>query len=213
MTGLTYTLLGDGSSDWRLDYPIRWVLSELQVRVELGQWADLRRVSPKPQSLTDRARAALELYPAELLVVHRDAEAAPHADRVAEIANSVRNVAQHHIAVVPVRMTEAWLLHDVAAIRRASGNPTGTVSLARPTAANVEALRDPKWTLEEALLTASQLTGRRRQKRRAEFPRMRERTAELITDYSALHVPPAFAEFVAALRSALIELRHIKDAS
>jgi hypothetical protein len=213
VTGLTYTLLGDGTSDRLLDYPLRWVLSELGVRLELGQWADLRRVSPKPRTLTDRARAALDLYPAQLLVVHRDAEAAPHADRVAEIADAVRAVAAHHVAVVPVRMTEAWLLHDVAAIRRASGNPHGSVALSLPTPANVEAVPNPKETLETALLTASELTGRRRQRRKADFPRMRERTAELITGFSELHVTPAFASFVSALRSALVGLRHLEDAS
>lgn len=213
MTGLTYTLLGDGTSDRLLEYPIRWVLADLGVRVELGQWADLRNVLPKPQTLTDRARAALDLYPAQLLFVHRDAETLAHTDRVAEIATSVREVATRHVAVVPVRMTEAWLLHDEAAIRRASGNPNGAVALALPTPARVEAERNPKRTLEQALLKASQLTGRWHEKRKAEFPRMRERTAELISDYSALCVTPAFAAFISALRSALVELGYLEEAS
>lgn len=213
MSGLTYTLLGDGSSDRLLDYPIRWVLADLRVGVELGQWADLRRVSPRPQSLADRARAALELYPAELLVVHRDAESACHADRVAEIAASMSDVRGRHVAVVPVRMTEAWLLHDVAAIRRASGNPNGSVALTLPTPTNVEAAHDPKQMLKDALVTASELTGRRRRRREAEFPRMRARTAELIADYSALRTTLAFAAFVSTLRSALVELGHLQRAT
>jgi hypothetical protein len=37
-----------------------------------------------------------------------------------------------HIPVVPVRMTEAWLLADEFAIRSAPGNPNGTQSLDLP---------------------------------------------------------------------------------
>ncbi len=210
MTGLTYTLLGDGSSDRLLDYPIRWALSKLGVNVELGQWADLRMVTPRPQSLTERAKAALELYPSELLFVHRDAENEELSDRIEEVRNAVRTVVATHVAIVPVRMTEAWLLHDEAAIRRASGNPNGTVPLSRPPLSKVESNANPKMLLETMLLSASELTGRRRQKRKAEFPQMRARTAELITDFAPLEVVPAFTSFLAALKSTLVDLGRLE---
>ncbi len=209
MNGLTYTLLGDGSSDQVLDHPIRWALSELGVRVELGQWADLRHATPRPLTLADRARTALDLYPAELLFVHRDAETSALAHRVAEFRSALHDVAAQHVAIVPIRMTEAWLLHDASAIRRASGNPHGTVALSLPTPARVEADVDPKATLESALLAASELAGRRRQRRRAEFPQMRRRTAELISDFSPLKTTTAFGAFLADLESALANLGHL----
>jgi hypothetical protein len=211
VTGLTYTLLGDGSSDRLLDQPIRWALSKLGVSVELGQWADLRMARPRPQSLTDRARLALELYPSELLFVHRDAENASIRDRIAEVRAAVRAVAKQHVAIVPVRMTEAWLLHDEGAIRRASGNPNGAGALSLPSPSKVESVADPKLTLETALLTASELTGRRRQKRKAEFPQMRARTAELITDFAPLEVTSAFTAFFSALKSALVDLGRLEE--
>lgn len=209
MSGLTYTLLGDGTSDRLLDYPIRWALSSLGVIVELGQWADLRYTKPQPSTLTDRAVAALELYPAELLLVHRDAERLPLTERVNEIRRAMSTVKDKHVAIVPVRMTEAWLLHDESAIRRASGNPNGTVQLSLPSPARVEADPDPKATLESALLTASELTGRRRQKRKADFSAMRARTAELIGSYEPVRASSAFQRFLDELRPALIDLGHL----
>lgn len=206
MSGLTYTLLGDGPADRLLEFPVRWALEKFGVSVELGQWADLRRVGLAHEPLGDRARAALEYYPAELLLVHRDAENVSHEVRVEEIRRAVRDVTDRYVAIVPVRMTESWLLHDEKAIRRASGNPNGVASLEVPPPSRVESDVDPKATLERALLTASELTGRRRQRRRAEFPQMRARTAELITDYEPLRVTPAFSAFLVALRAALTAL-------
>jgi hypothetical protein len=67
------------------------------------------------------------------------------------------------VCVVPVRMTEAWLLFDERAIRRAAGNPNGREPLPI-VAGNPENLPDPKGTLHEALRSASGLAGRRRKK-------------------------------------------------
>lgn len=209
MNGLTYTLLGDGTSDRLLDYPIRWTLEMLQVAVELGQWADPKSAGRRPQSLAERVRAAIELYPAQLLLIHRDAEREPLAGRVQEIQEAIAGVAKHYVAVVPVRMTEAWLLHDEQAIRRASGNPNGRAALRLPEPAKLENLPDPKAMLERALLEASELTGRRREKLKKEFPQMRARTAELIEDYSPLSKLEGFRAFRTSLESALMNLGHL----
>ncbi len=211
MSGLVYTLLGDGPSDRLLDHPIRWALASMGVGVELGQWADLRFANPRPSTLTERARVALELYPAQLLLVHRDAEKQPFKTRLQEIVHAVAEVASSYVAVVPIRMTEAWLIHDEQAIRRASGNPNGTVTLELPPASRAEHDPDPKSTLERALLDASELSGQRRKKKRAEFPQMRARTAELIEDFEPLKTVPAFKAFLSALKSALVDLGHLES--
>ncbi len=65
------------------------------------------------------------------------------------------------VPVIPVRMTEAWLLTDESAIRRASGNPNGKVRLDLPPVSRLEALPDPKVELHRLLRVASELTGRR----------------------------------------------------
>lgn len=211
MTGLTYTLIGDGTSDRLLEHPIRWALASLGVRVEQGQWADLRLASSRPKTLAERAALALELYPADLLFVHRDAENAGRPARLDEIRRAVAAVTAPHVAIVPVRMTEAWFLHDEAAIRRASGNPGGTAPLALPSPSRVESDSNPKATLEAALLNASELAGRRRQKRKAEFPQMRARTAELIDDFEPLRQTPSFAAFLDELAAALAPLGPLRS--
>ena len=69
----------------------------------------------RPRSLSERISRSLELYPCDLLFIHRDAERAPVESRIAEIRESVKEkqiAPTPVICVVPVRMTEAWLLID-----------------------------------------------------------------------------------------------------
>ncbi|MDR0964974.1 MAG: DUF4276 family protein [Myxococcales bacterium] len=212
MSGLLrYTVLSDGSSDRALLYPIRWALMEMAVPVESAQWADLR-ILPSPPPVSDLAacaKRALELYPAELLLIHRDAEVASLEERVEEIRKKVSDVIEHYVAIVPVRMTEAWLLHDESAIRCASDNPNGKVGLSLPKPKRVEQESDPKETLKTALCVASEYQGRRLKKLRQEFGIRRARTAELIQDFSPLCGVPSFKAFLSALEAALKRLGHL----
>src|SRR5690606_18674132 len=82
--------------------------------------------------LVERLTSSVRLYPCDVLVVHRDAERDPVDLRLAEIerARSSARIEGSLVPVVPVRMTEAWLLFDESAIRRAADNPNGTVDLA-----------------------------------------------------------------------------------
>ncbi len=205
---VSYTLLADGTSDRALMRLIAWTLRGQDVAIERGAWADLSRVSPKPRTLSERVGAALELNPCNILFVHRDAERECSATRIAEVREATADLPNLHVPVVPVRMTEAWLLHDEQAIRQASGNPSGTVALDFPTSDPVEELPDPKDKLSAALLTASELSGRRRRKKQRELPRMRTRVAELIDSFAPLRRVPAFERFVADLESVLRTLRN-----
>jgi hypothetical protein len=56
-----------------------------------------------------------------------------------------------HVPVIPIRMTEAWLLLDEAEIRRVAGSPNGKVSLGLPKAKDVESIPDPKAQLAQTL--------------------------------------------------------------
>jgi len=124
------------------------------------QWADSVRI-PRQRN-AERLRTALELYPCDVLFVHRDAEAQPSDLRREEIANALRGTSVRHIPVVPVRMTEAWLLADEKAIRSAASNPNGRENLNLPDIRRLEDLPNPKRVLHDALTIASGLSARRR---------------------------------------------------
>ncbi len=206
MSPLRYTLLTDGSSDAVLRHPIEWIAIQSGLALLDGQWADLRMLPDPPRSLPERIKASLRLYPCDILLVHRDAEREPRSNRITEIESAMARVEAHPplVCVVPVRMTDAWLLHDEAAIRMAAGNPNGTAELPTlPQVGEAESLADPKHILSEALLEATGHLGQRRQRARRDFGRMRRRLAELIDDYAPLRQLPAFATFEEDLLSVL----------
>lgn len=99
------------------------------------------------------------------------------------------------VPVVPVRMTEAWLLIDEVAIRISADNPNGTEPLPLPAAAQLEHVQDPKRVLHDCLLAACEL-GRRRQKQfRRRIGERVQRVATMITDFGPLEQLPAFRAF------------------
>lgn len=198
MTGLRYTLLGDGSSDRVLMRVLAWLLRQHGVTGELlPQWANLDVATPKPRRLHERISSALRIYPCELLFVHRDAEKDSHRTRRQQICDDLDALAASTtlpsaVCVVPVRMTEAWFLFREAesAVRAAAGNPQGRVALHFPRKAAIESLSDPKQKIQELLETASEKPARRLKDFRhgERFIRM----AGLIDDFSPLRGIPAF---------------------
>lgn len=207
MTDLRFTLVGDGPSDRVLLSHLRWLVAQHcppQV-VFQSQWADLRALRERPKGLSGRLAAALDLYPCDLLFVHRDAEREDPQIRHDEINQAIELLEGDFpavVPVVPVRMTEAWLLFDESAIRRAAGNPNGTDPLSL-SVRNVEDVPDPKAVLHAVLRTASGLSGRRRQ-------RLNVRDAvhlvgEYIDDFSPLRGLSAFQRLEDDLATVLRE--------
>lgn len=75
---LRLTLVSDGSSDRALLPMIRWLLRRAGVDVPIqDSWADLGRLRNPPKTPTDKIKRSLELYPCDLLFVHRDTEGEP----------------------------------------------------------------------------------------------------------------------------------------
>ena len=196
MKRLHYTLLSEGSSDKMLIPLINWAVHRCDIGVDQVSWADLSQVTPKPEGLAERVERAIELYPCDVLFIHRDADREPLAHRIPEIRTAPANIDTQHVPVIPVRMMEAWFLHDEQAIRQASGNPRGKVALNLPSIGHLESLPNPKETLIEALLTATETTGRNRERRKRGRFRMRARVAELIDDFSPLLGLAAFQHFL-----------------
>jgi hypothetical protein len=157
--------------------------------------------------LEERITKAAQLYPCELLFIHRDAENKPREARRNEIEEAVQAAAFDApltpvwVSVIPVRMQEAWLLFDEMAIRQAVGNPSGRVPLRLPALDKCEDLPDPKLWLYEIFREASELgTGRRAKLRVAGMTR---RIADYIEDFSPLRGLPAFAALEQELRETI----------
>lgn len=192
---LRYTLVGDGPSDRALLPLIRWMLLKAGTPLPLSaSWADPHRITG---SLTERLRQALDLYPCDLLFVHRDAEKQEPETRREEIKAALvgLNGPPPVLCVVPVRMTEAWLLVEAAAIRQAADNPNGSVNLPLPSLRDLENLPDPKQKLNELLRIACNLHGRRLDQFKRDESTRRVRVAEFIEDFSPLVRLPAFQQF------------------
>ncbi|WP_420209460.1 hypothetical protein [Candidatus Electronema sp. JC] len=207
MKEIRCTLLTDGSSDKALLPIISWLFREHCPDFAVQKaWADLYRL-PKGtvKTLPDRIRFSIELYPCDVLFIHRDAEKMELEERIAEIQTALQDT-EHPptVCVVPVRMTEAWLLHDEPAIRQAASNPNGRQPLSLPKMSSVENLPDPKQTLYDLLRTASGPISRRRN---FDPGRMAHRVADRISTFEPLRQLSAFSRFERELVAAAKEQR------
>lgn len=193
MRSFKFTLLCDGTSDKVLVPIIHWMLDRHAHKHSRVVWnsefADLSRAPRRPKGLRDKIGLSFDLFPADVLFVHRDAENMTSATRIREIQDAVDQVRsnrryRYNIPLVPIRMTEAWLLISEEAIRRAAGNPNGDSSLCLPHVNVLESLPDPKSILETLLRTASGRHGRRLKK--FNFPAARQLVPNYIRDWSPL---------------------------
>jgi hypothetical protein len=203
---LRHTLISDGPTDANLIPIINWTLKETgNTPLARGVRAEFGKLPTPPRSLEERIRKAIELFPCEVLFIHRDTERELPDHRHAEIQAAVVGAAAQGcripaVTIVPVRMLEAWLLFDERAIRQAAGNPNGTAPLNLPAWRKVEDRPDPKRDLREALEAASELTGRRLKK----FNPAQAfwRVVDFLDDFSPLRELPAYLAFESAVRRA-----------
>lgn len=193
-------------------------LAEIVEQLFAAQGVNLRLTSPdlarlpieRSATVESKLRVGLELSEGgvDLLVVHRDADAAGRQSRVAEIESAVDalGVATPCIPIIPERMTEAWLLLDESAIRRAAGNPRGRSDLGLPRPSEVERLSDPKSALREALLAAAELRGRRRRELERRFHAHRRR---LLAELDIEGPVTGLGSFQALLRAIDVECHRL----
>lgn len=204
MTQLRVVLYSEGSSDRVLLPIIEWIGGQMTppVAVEAAR-ADLGRIPRLPATTAAKWRLAVEIQPCEILCVHRDANGAGTDARLAELATitAEANLVQPVVPIIPVHETEAWLLLDEPAIRAAAGNPHGRIPLAIPPMFRIESIADPKAMLTDALLNASELSGRRRRDFRASAAAAR--IPSYLTSFHHLRSLSAFRRFEDELTSVL----------
>jgi hypothetical protein len=170
-------------------------------------------VSPEPLGDAERRedrilRAAKEASDAHLLVVHSDADdrsrqraleerCLPGFRRVAGERASGSRLCGELVPVIPVRMTEAWMLADHEVLADALGRRLEPGGLGLPTAPRrVESIPDPKSELRRLL---RQVQGRRRER---PVGVLYEPIAQRVR-LEMLERVPAYAEFVGDLTAAL----------
>lgn len=201
---LRHTLVCEGTTDANLLPIIDWCLKQANSDlVPEGKRAEFWRLPERPKSLVGQMARAIELYPCDVLFVHRDADRETPEKRAAQIREAyselgMKGVKLPAVAVIPVRMLEAWLCFDEMAIRKAAGNPAGKSPLGLLPLKKMESRPMPKNDLANALRTASEFTGRRLKK----FDEQRAfwRIVDHIDDFSPLRELPAFQAFEAAVR-------------
>ena len=180
---ITFCVVADGGTDRVLVPIIQWAIHRLDPDVEILEPAFSKRKTPLEHFL--------QSYNAETMLtfVHRDAESVSLQQRLQEFPQGAHNSV---IPVVPVRMSEAWILFDGRAIAQAADRPSFHVTV--PDIAELERLADPKNRLEDLLLEAAgSPTGRRlkdfrrsivdrRVRGRADRPRFTYKSAGVVSE-------------------------------
>lgn len=159
--------IADGPSDLPLAMHLELLCAQQGVEVQVTP-IDPRSLRASSRTVEGRLRFLLDQdVDPDLVFVHRDAESQDPAARATEVRAGAVAAGIDELRVVPVvpiRMTEAWLLIDESEIRRVAGRPAGTNNLGLPPVSAIESLADPKALLAQVLLDAGQPSGRRRRK-------------------------------------------------
>lgn len=189
-------LLADGRSDEPLGEHVA-ALAHSHGAVFDVVAPDLDLLRPPPgRSVAERLERARSIDPDfDLVIVHRDGEAQTRDARLGEIEADLAEleVAWPCIPIVPIRMTEAWLLIDETAIRSVAGRPSGKGDLGLPAPAQVERIADPKALLRDALRLASGLNGRRLRTFDRDFPNHRRVLLQRLDRLGPVRGLPAWA--------------------
>lgn len=183
---ITTALIADGTADRALIPLLKLLLKEhLTLPFEEPQL-----IQGDSNDLQSRVHTVLTKFSLDILFVHRDAENESWEKREEEIRNAIpHNLTSKVVSVIPIKMTEAWLLTDPSAIRSAVGNPNSTEPLNLPKISKIEASAAKKM-LFDALTLASEFGAQRRRKFRPE--QYRHRVAELTTDLNLIRQIPSF---------------------
>ena len=211
MKKITYTLLTDGSSDKTLMSIINWLFNNLLPTIPIEkQFADLRILPNPPKELDKRIAKAIELYPCDILFVHRDAEQNKnpeeiHRKRSEEISIGFGTRNEKLVKIIPIKMMEAWFLIDEIAIKKAADNRNSSFKINLPHHNKLESLTEPKKQLHQLLKDVSQKKGRRLDNFNVNIAV--HIIAENIEDYSILRNLFSFQSFENELKRALKELK------
>jgi len=174
-----------------------------------------RRFQTRVDRILEAARRSAGYH---ALIIHADADH-PTPERAMEerirpgfeqVRNAQERVCDKLVPIIPVRMTEAWMLVDSEALRMVIGVSADTQMLALPTRPRqVESDLDPKQTFRQAVQNA--LVHRSRRRRRIDLGAIYEPLARQI-NMERLNEVPAYQQFVSDMTDTLIDL-HLAERS
>lgn len=196
MDFLRFTLVSEGSTDKSLIPILKWAIQEQGVELVQGQFASWHLLPKRPTTVVEKIEAGLKLFECDLLFVHRDADQKDPSLRRGEIDSAIEELMASggikipSIPVIPVRETEAWLLIDQSALRKAANNPNGKNDLKLPSLKNLENCVGPKKELERVLQSASEWPPQRL--KRFDINAAKARVVDYISDFKSLRKLSAF---------------------
>ena len=171
----------EGTSDQPLADIVEYLFVERDVTLRLSR-PDFSVIEQVGRDVESKLLTGGRLMgkPIDVAVVHRDADSAGRDSRCDEIQRAVQasEIGCNFVPIIPVKMTEAWLLLDEREIRIVAGNPNGRDDISLPKASEVERLADPKHLLKTALSRAASARGRRRDTVERRFPQHRRQLLE-----------------------------------
>jgi hypothetical protein len=172
-----------------------------------------RKFTDRKSRILEAARRAHGYH---ALLIHSDADHATDARAYEErinpgfesIGQSTDLVCRDLIPLMPVQMTEAWMLVDLEALCKVIGTKLGADELGVPKRpGDVESIPNPKQHLQKSIRVA--IAGRPRRRRNLPIATLQEPLARQI-NLEKLYAVPSFYKFVMALTERLIALRMIK---
>lgn len=192
---MEFALICEGSSDEGLVHQIERLCIDAGFEEARGVIPEFHRIGNVGKAIPDRLKALTLLEPdIEIVFIHRDSDGRDPTQRYIEITESLQDFSDKYkwIGVVPVQELEAWLLTDENGIRYVSENPNGRIALDLPTGAKVELIASPKEKLWDALVKASQLTGRKLDKFKKTLPKRRHMLVERMQENHELDNVPSW---------------------
>lgn len=204
MNFLRFTLVSEGTTDKSLIPILKWAVQEQGIQIVQGQFASWHFLPKRPTTVVEKIEAGLKLYECDLLFIHRDSDNQNPKDRRDEIATAINEITASgrikvpSIPVIPIRETEAWLLIDELAIRKAANNPNGKNDLKLPSLKNLESCTNPKKELRRVLRSASEWSVQRL--KRFDTDAATARVVDYIPNFERLRKLSAFQNLETDLR-------------
>jgi hypothetical protein len=171
-----------------------------------------RRYPGRAERILEAARLARGYH---ALVIHADADYPTPERAMIErikpglilVRGSEETVCEQVVPIVPVQMTEAWMLVDSRAVCEVIGTSVDDQLLGLPQSARqVESDNDPKSTLSQVVRNA--LADRPRRRRRLDVGTLYEPLARQIR-LELLSMVPSYARFVCDLTEVLVDLHMV----